>query len=58
MISNIPNSLRVLAAVLIGLTFQPVNAQEWPNKPIRIIVPLPAGGVVDVGAAAVGVVWW
>ena len=48
MISNIPNSLRVLAAVLIGLTFQPVNAQEWPNKPIRIIVPLPPGGPSDI----------
>lgn len=48
MISNIPNSLRVLAAVLIGLTFQPVNAQGWPNKPIRIIVPLPPGGPSDI----------
>ena len=48
MISNIPNSLRVLAAVLIGLTFQPVNAQEWPNKPTRIIVPLPPGGPSDI----------
>jgi tripartite-type tricarboxylate transporter receptor subunit TctC len=48
MILNTPNSLRILAAVLIGLTFQPVNAQEWPNKPIRIIVPLPPGGPSDI----------
>ena len=35
----------VLAAFAIGLT--PAQAQEWPNKPIRFIVPFPPGGSVD-----------
>ena len=27
-------------------------AQEWPNKPIRWIVPFPPGGAMDVMARA------
>lgn len=30
-----------------------VSAQEFPNKPIRVIVPFPAGGTVDQVARAV-----
>ena len=26
----------------------PVWAQEWPSKPIRLIVPFPAGGPTDL----------
>lgn len=29
-------------------------AQTWPNKPIRIVVPAPAGGAIDVIARIVG----
>ena len=29
-------------------------AQEWPSRPIRFIVPYPAGGSTDVGARVVG----
>jgi len=28
-------------------------AQEWPNRPIRFIVPFPAGGSTDVGARVI-----
>ena len=41
----------VTAFLLAGL---PVQAQNWPDKPIRLIVPAPAGGGVDYAARALG----
>lgn len=38
------------AAVLIGAFAFTSFAQEYPNKPIRMIVPYPAGGSTDVHA--------
>jgi len=38
------------AAVLASLTTAPALAQPYPNHPVRIIVPTPAGGPVDVMA--------
>ena len=35
----------VLAVFAFGIT--PVQAQDWPNKPIRFIAPFPPGGSVD-----------
>jgi tripartite-type tricarboxylate transporter receptor subunit TctC len=29
------------------------HAQDWPNRPIRFIVPYPAGGSTDVGARVI-----
>jgi tripartite-type tricarboxylate transporter receptor subunit TctC len=47
-------TLRVLIA-LLGLIAMPMmtNAQDWPNRPIRFIVPYPAGGSTDVGARVI-----
>ena len=44
--------LRVLAmaALSFAATVSPAVAQEWPNKPIRLIVPAPPGGISDVVA--------
>ena len=40
--------MRVLA-ILLGIFFSTIsNAQQWPNKPIRIIVPYPPGGQTDI----------
>ncbi len=51
------NRLRFLAAALCGLslaTFNPVVcAQEFPNKPIRIMVPWAPGGNVDITARTI-----
>ncbi|HEX7812810.1 MAG TPA: tripartite tricarboxylate transporter substrate binding protein [Burkholderiales bacterium] len=42
------------AAVLLGLASACACAQTWPARPIRVIVPFPAGGTSDVLARALG----
>ena len=44
-------SLVVLLILVIPLA---AEAQEWPNRPIRFIVPFPAGGSTDVAARVIG----
>jgi len=49
--------MRLLLAVLLGsplgLVALNANAQGYPSKPVRVIVPFPAGGVVDILTRAV-----
>ena len=49
-------SLRVLVALLALILTPPVHvyAQEWPTRPVRFIVPFPAGGSTDVAARVLG----
>src|SRR5882672_4992691 len=43
--------LRVLCLVVL---FSNAQAQEWPAKPVRIIVPFPAGGSADLLPRIIG----
>src|SRR5262245_1514761 len=47
--------LRIVAGVMLAVSLvSAAGAQTWPAKPIRLIAPFPAGGLVDVLARAVG----
>jgi tripartite-type tricarboxylate transporter receptor subunit TctC len=44
-----------IAVAAVGILFcMGADAQSYPVKPVRVIVPFPAGGAVDVGMRAVG----
>ncbi len=44
------NAQRILAAFAFGAAATLANAQAFPTKPVRIVVPWPAGGLVDIAA--------
>jgi tripartite-type tricarboxylate transporter receptor subunit TctC len=50
--------MRILGALATGLSLSllpaAVSAQDFPSKPIRLIVPFPAGGPNDIIARVVG----
>ena len=47
---------RIILACLTSLSLLSAgaHAQEYPNKPIRMVVPFPAGGTVDFFARTIG----
>ena len=66
-IASLLLALTALALTALALT-GPVMAQDYPNKPVRLIIPFPPGGSNDVVGrmilrAAVGAIgsasrWW
>jgi tripartite-type tricarboxylate transporter receptor subunit TctC len=48
--------LRVLLAIAAAALLAPATAscENWPSRPIRILVPFPAGGSTDVAARIIG----
>jgi tripartite-type tricarboxylate transporter receptor subunit TctC len=48
-------TLMMLVALIAGLqAAQAQTSQDWPNRPVRIIVPFAAGGSTDVAARLIG----
>ena len=46
--------MRLLALLSLVVACVSAQAQPYPSKPVRIVVPFPAGGIADVYARLIG----
>jgi len=44
----------LLAALITMANAAPAHAQQWPERPVRLVVPYQAGGNVDIVARVIG----
>jgi len=51
---KIVKAASLIIAVMFLPALTPVNAEEYPSKPIRLIIPWPPGGITDVISRGVG----
>src|SRR6186997_1797664 len=43
-----PSRALAIAVLFFGAIVSPAAAQTWPSKPIKLVVPWPAGGSADL----------
>src|SRR3954465_13828945 len=51
---NLKTLVHVTAAAMAAVACSAAQAQAWPNKPIKYIVPFAAGGTTDILGRMIG----
>jgi tripartite-type tricarboxylate transporter receptor subunit TctC len=46
--------MKLLPALLLSLTMHAASAQTWPQQPVRVLVPAPAGSSLDIIVRTLG----
>ena len=46
--------MKIILAFLLSLTMNATSAQTWPQQPVRVVVPAPAGSSLDIIVRTLG----